>query len=97
MLFDLKKTFDLVNHKLLINKLSHYGIRGLPLQWMISYLSNRSQKCKINNLLFSLQVVLSGMPQGSCLSSLLFILFINDIFQLERKTLKYTYMLMTLL
>ena len=83
MLFDLKKAFDLVNHKLLINKLSHYGIRGLPLQWMISYLSDYCQKCKINNLLSSQQVVSSGMPQGSCLSSLLFILFINDIFQLE--------------
>ena len=56
MLFDLKKAFDLVNHKLLINKLSHNGIRELPLQWMISYLSNRSQKCKINNLLSSQQV-----------------------------------------
>ena len=42
MLFVLKKAFDLVNHKLLINKLFHYGIRGLPLQWMISYLSDRS-------------------------------------------------------
>ena len=83
MLFDLKKAFDLVSHKFLINKLSHYGIRGLPLQWMISCLSDRSQKCKINNLLSNQQVVLSGVPQGSCLSSLLFILFINDIFQLE--------------
>ena len=83
MLFDLKKAFDLVNHKLLINKLSHYGIRGLPLQWMISYLSGLSQKWKINNLLSSQQVVSSGVPQGSCLSSLLFILFINDIFHLE--------------
>ena len=83
MLFDLKKAFDLFNHKLLINKLSHYGISGLPLQWMISYLFDRSQKCKINNLLSSQQVVSSGVPQGSCLSSLLFILFINDTFQLE--------------
>ena len=88
MLFDLKKAFDLVNHKLLINKLSHYGIRGLPLQWMISYLSDRGQKCKITNLLFSQQVVSFGVPQGSCLSSLLFILFINDIFQLERQDIE---------
>ena len=65
MLFNLKKAFDLFNHKLLINKLSHYGIRGLPLQWMISYLSDRSKTCKINNLLPSQQVVSSGVPQGS--------------------------------
>ena len=83
MLFDLKKAFDLVNHKKIINKLSHYGIRGLPLQWMISYLSDRCQKFKINNLLSSQQVVSSGMPQGSCLSRLLFILFFNNISQLE--------------
>ena len=88
MLIDLKKAFDLVNHKLLINKLSHYGIRGLPLQWMFSYFSDCSQKCKINNLLSSQQVVSSGVPQGSCLSSLLFILFINDIFQLERQDIE---------
>ena len=78
----------LVNHKLLINKLFHYGIRGLPLQWMIRYLSDRSQKCKINNLLSSQQVVSSGVPQGSCLSSLLFILFINDIFYLEEQNIE---------
>ena len=83
MIFDLKKVFNLFIHKLSVNKLSHYGIRGLPLQWMISYLSDRSQKCKINNLLSSQQVVSSGLPQGSCFSSLLFILFINDIFQLK--------------
>ena len=97
MLFDLKKAFDLVNHKLLINKLSHYGIRGLPLQWMISYLSDRSQKCKINNLLSSQQVVSSGVPQSFCLSSLLFIYLLTIYFNWKDKTLKYTYMLMTLL
>ena len=62
MLFDLKTAFDIVNHKLIINKLSYYGIRGLPLQWMISYVSDRSQKSKINNLLSSQQVVSSCVP-----------------------------------
>ena len=55
---------------------------------MISYLSDRSQQCKTNNLLSSLQVVSSGLPQCSCLSSLLFILFINDIFSLERQDIE---------
>ena len=45
-LLDLKKAFDLINHKLLINKLNAYGIRGLPLKWLSNYLTDRFQKLK---------------------------------------------------
>ena len=64
MLFDLKKVFDLVKNKLLINKLSQYEIYGLLLQYLISYLS---EKYKVNGLLSIQQEGLSDVPQGSCL------------------------------
>ena len=47
-MLDLKKAFDFINHKLLLTKLAHYGIRGVPLKWLSDYLSSRTQKTKIN-------------------------------------------------
>ena len=78
---DLKKTFDFINHDLLLVKLKHCGIRGLPLFWLYSYLSNRTQKVKVNYSFSNSQFILVGVPEGSILSSLLFNIFINDIFQ----------------
>jgi len=81
-LHDLKKAFDLINHKLLLKKLNHYGVRGLPLNWLDSYLSGRYQKTKVNNTLSENRLISAGVPQGSILGPLLFIIFINDVFQL---------------
>ena len=76
---DLSKAFDTVDHNILLSKLHHYGIRGQPLLWFKSYLSNRKQYTVCNGKKSSLQVVTHGVPQGSVLGPLLFLLYTNDI------------------
>jgi hypothetical protein len=63
-------------------KLKHYGIRGTPLLWLTSYLANQTQKVRVNTLYSDTKLISAGVPQGSILSPLLFIIFVNDVFQL---------------
>ena len=79
LLIDFSKAFDLVEHDILFNKLEHYGIRGPALKWLKSYLSNRKQFVSINGSESSMQLMEHGVPQGSILGPLLFIIYINDI------------------
>ena len=78
LFLDLKKAFDTVDHEILIGKLKVYGIDGLELEWFRSYLSCRQQYCALNGHKSSSQQVTRGIPQGSCLGPLLFILYLND-------------------
>ena len=75
---DLKKAFDTVDHKILIDKLFKYGIKGKEREWFKSYLSGRKQFCSVNGQRSKTEGALCGIPQGSCLGPLLFIVYLND-------------------
>ena len=88
---DLQKAFDTVNHRILLSKLEHYGVRGCALEWFGSYLSDRKQYVSVNGSNSDVLSITCGVPQGSVLDPLLFLIYINDLPNASKKLTFYLF------
>ena len=86
VLMDLSKAFDCIPHDLLIAKLHAYGLSFDTVNFLNSYLKDRKQNVKINNIFNAFQNILSDVPQGSILGPILFNIFLNDLFLCIKKS-----------
>ena len=79
LFIDFKKAFDTIDHVIILRKLANYGVDPNALRFFASYLCNRSQKCTVKGTLSSASKLTCGVPQGSILGPLFFLIYINDL------------------
>lgn len=80
---DFRKAFDMVDFDILLQKLEYAGVRGNALNWFKTFLVGRRQQVKVGNVYSDINLVVSGVPQGSASSAILFLVFINDLLNLN--------------
>ena len=84
---DIRKAFDSVDHQILLHKIkTQFGLRNIEFDWFASYLTNKEQVCNINGSISSSKNIKTGVPQGSILGPLLFLLYINDLPECLQRT-----------
>ena len=80
MFLDFAKAFDTVNHNILLQKLNAYGVRGIVHDWFKSYLTDRKQMVKLGNIFSESKIIMCGVPQGSVLGPLSFLIYVNNMY-----------------
>ncbi len=82
---NISKAFDTTSHNMLLHKLEHDGVRGFPLDWFKSYLSNRNQYVHVNDVDSSLRNLTCGLPQGYVIGRLLFLTYMNKTGKISKQ------------